>query len=127
MLEVEQWAEIRRLSLVEKMSQREIVKEVGLARETVRKAIASAEPPSYGPRAKRASKLDSHLEKICELLEKTPTLSGVRIGEEIAKEGYSGGKTILDDLLRELRPRYAPPRTFQRTNYTPGELCPSSI
>lgn len=122
MLEVEQWAEIRRLSLVEKMSQREIVKEVGVARETVRKAIASTEPPSYGPRAKRASKLDSHLEKICELLEKTPTLSGVRIGEEIAKEGYSGGKTILDDLLRELRPRYAPPRTFQRTNYTPGEL-----
>ena len=35
-----------------------------------------------------------------------------------------GGKTILDDLLRELRPRFLPPpRSFQRTRYRPGELA----
>ena len=35
-----------------------------------------------------------------------------------------GGKTILDDLLRELRPRFVPPpRSFQRTRYRPGELA----
>jgi hypothetical protein len=32
-----------------------------------------------------------------------PTLSGTRIREELEKLGYDGGKSILDDLLRELR------------------------
>ena len=37
---------------------------------------------------------------------------------------YVGGKTILDDLLRELRPRFVPPpRSFRRTRYRPGELA----
>jgi hypothetical protein len=47
----------------------------------------------------------------------------VRIREEIERLGYDGGKTILDDHLREIRPRYLRPRTFQRTVYRPGELC----
>jgi hypothetical protein len=34
-----------------------------------------------------------------------------------------GGKTIFDDYLREVRPRYQPLRTYQRTVYRPGELC----
>jgi hypothetical protein len=51
-----------------------------------------------------------------ELLADEPTLSGVRVREEIEKLGYGGGKTIVDDLLRELRPRLLPPpRSFQRT------------
>ncbi len=58
-----------------------------------------------------------------ELLDDEPGLSGVRVREEIEKLGYAGGKTILDDLLRELRPRYLRPRTFQRTRYRPGELA----
>jgi hypothetical protein len=49
------------------------------------------------------------------VLAEEPKLSGVRILEEIQALGYRGGKTILDDLLRELRPRYLPPsRSFQR-------------
>ena len=36
--------------------------------------------------------------------------------------GYAGGKTIFDDYLREVRPRFLGPRTFQRTVYRPGEL-----
>ena len=38
--------------------------------------------------------------------------------------GFDGGKTIVDDYLREVRPLFAPPpRTFQRTVYRPGEIC----
>jgi transposase len=121
-LDVEQWAEIRRMALVGKLSQREIRRRTGAGRDTIRKAVESAEPPSYGPRPKQPSKLDSHLERICELLDEEPTLSGVRIAEEIAKDGYEGGKSILNELLVELRPRFAPPRSFQKTNYRPGEL-----
>ena len=33
-----------------------------------------------------------------------------------------GGKTVFDDYVREVRPRFLVPRTFQRTIYRPGEL-----
>ena len=50
-------------------------------------------------------------------------MPGQRIRELIAPLGYAGGKTILDDYLREVRPLFDPPRTFQRTIYRPGEIC----
>jgi transposase len=108
---------------VEGLSQREIHRRTGAHRDTIRRALAEPKPPSYGPRAKRPSKLDPFVASIEQLLEDEPRLSGVRIREELEKEGYEGSKTILDDLLRELRPRYLPPpRSFQRTRYRPGEL-----
>ena len=39
-----------------------------------------------------------------------------------AELGYEGGKTIFDDYVREVRPRFLVKRTFQRTIYRPGEL-----
>ena len=120
---VEQWAEIRRLAHVEGLSQREIRRRTGAGRDTIRKAVAAAEPPSYGPRPGRPSKLDPYRAEIERLLDDEPTLSGVRIREEITELGYDGGKSVLDELLAELRPRYLPPpRSFQRTSYRPGEL-----
>jgi transposase len=124
LLGVEQWAEIRRMRHVERLSQREIHRRTGVHRDTIRRALASPEPPSYGPRSKRPSKLNQFRATIEELLADEPALSGVRIREELEKLGYVGGKTILDDLLRELRPRFLPPpRSFQRTRYRPGELA----
>jgi transposase len=124
LLGVEQWAEIRRMKHVEGLSQREIHRRIGAHRDTIRRALASPEPPSYGRRPRRSSKLDPFLGIIEELLDDEPALSSVRIREELEKLGYRGGKTILDDLLRELRPRFVPPpRSFQRTRYRPGELA----
>ena len=124
MLDVEQWAQIRRMKHVEGLSQREIHRRTGAHRDTIRRALAAPKPPSYGPRPKRPSKLDPFRQSIEELLADEPTLSGVGIREEIQKDGYDGSKTILDDLLRELRPRFLPPpRSFQRTRYRPGELA----
>ncbi len=39
-----------------------------------------------------------------------------------AELGYAGGKSIFDDYVREVRPRFQVRRTFQRTLYRPGEL-----
>lgn len=112
------------MAKVERRSQREIHRLTGIHRDTIRRALAADEPPSYGPRPKRPSKLGPFVGEIERLLDQEPTLSGVRIREEIEELGYCGGKTILDDLLRELRPRYLPPpRTHQRTVYRPGELA----
>src|SRR3954447_14780782 len=52
-----------------------------------------------------------------------PEAPGQRVRELIAPLGYAGGKTIVDDYLRDLRPLFDPPRTFQRTVYRPGEIC----
>ncbi|MDQ3093170.1 MAG: IS21 family transposase [Actinomycetota bacterium] len=122
MVGVEQWAELRRMHRVERLSIREIHRRTGLHRETIRRALGSDKPPSYR-RAARASKLDPFKGELERLLREDPRIPNTRLRELIEELGYEGGKTILDEQLRELRPRYQPPRTYQRTVYRPGELC----
>jgi len=119
---VQQWAEIRAMKAVERLSIKEITRRTGRSRNTIRQVLRSPEPPSYGPRLQRPSKLDPHKDKIHELLKKDPKIPSQVIRERISDAGYRGGKTILDDYVRELRPIFAPPRTFQRTHYEPAEL-----
>jgi hypothetical protein len=45
------------------------------------------------------------------------------VRELIVPLGFDGGKTIVDDYLREVRAFFVTPRTFQRTVYRPGEIC----
>lgn len=44
---VEDWAEIRRLHAREQMSIRAIAKRLGIARDTVSRAVAAQRPPRY--------------------------------------------------------------------------------
>jgi len=119
---VEQWAELRREHFVRGVSINELVKRTGLARNTVRAALRSEQPPRYS-RASRASKLDPFKAEIQRLLGKDAGMPGVRVGELIQPLGWDGGKTILDDYLREVRPLFLAARTTQRTVYRPGEIC----
>jgi transposase len=118
---VEQWAEIRRLVLVERRSQRQVARSLGIARETVARAVASGVPPRY-ERPAVVSKLDPFREWICEQLQADPSLQSLRLREMAVELGYVGGKTVFDDYVREVRPRFQVRRTFQRTVYRPGEL-----
>ena len=123
MIDVEHWAEIRRLHFVVGLSIKEICRRTGRNRSTVRRAVRSEGPPPYR-RPPVASKLDPYKEEIHRLLGAEPRMPATRIRELIAEAGYAGGRTILDDYLREVRPLFAPPpRTFQRTLYRPGEIC----
>jgi transposase len=120
---VEQWAEIRRMYFVRGLSIKEIARRTGRDRNTVRKALRSDRPPRY-VRAPVRSKLEPFKEEIHRLLREEPRLPGVRLRELIGELGYAGGKTIVDDYLREVRPLFLPrPRTFQRTAYRPGAFC----
>jgi hypothetical protein len=47
--------------------------------------------------------------EIHRLLREAPKLPGQRIRELIGPLGYVGGKTILDNNLREVRPLFSPP------------------
>jgi hypothetical protein len=120
---VEQWAEIGRLYFVKRLSVKEIVRRTGHGRNTIRRAVRSGEPPRYR-RPPRPSRLDPFRDEVQRLLRADPRLPGKRVRELLEELGYVGGKTILDDYLRELRPLFLPrPRTFQRTSYRPGVFC----
>jgi transposase len=122
LLGVEGWAELRREHFVRGVSIKELARRTGLSRNTIRSALRAAEPPRY-ERALAGSKLDPFKDEIHRLLRADPSMSGQRIRELIAPLGFDGGKTIVDDYLREVRPLFARPRTFQRTVYRPGEIC----
>ena len=121
MVGVEQWAEIRRMHRVERLSIREISRRTGLHRKTVRRALISDAPPRYS-RAPAVSKLDPFKDWVCEQLRADPAIQSLRLRELASELGYEGGKTIFDDYVREVRPRFLVKRTFQRTVYRPGEL-----
>jgi transposase len=120
---VEQWAELRREHFVGGKSIEQLARATGLSRNTIRRALRSERPPSYR-RPPRASVLEPFREEIHRLLREDPRLPGVRVRELLAPLGCSAGKTVVDDYLREVRPLFAaPPRSFQRTVYRPGEIC----
>jgi hypothetical protein len=114
LVDVERWAELRREHFVRGVSIKELARRSGLSRNA---AVRSSVPPRYD-RAPTGSKLDPFKEEIHRLLGGDPRLPGQRIRELIAPLGFDGGKTIVDDYLREVRPLFLPPpRTFQRTVY----------
>ena len=122
MLDVEGWAELRREHFVRGVSIKELVRRTGLARNTIRAALRASEPPVFRV-PERSSKLEAFKDEIHRLLSDDPKLPGVRVRELIEPLGFDGGKTILDDYLREVRPVFLRPRTHQRTVYRPGEIC----
>ena len=121
MVGVEQWAEIRRLYFVEKRSKRRSRSRSGShGTRSLGRSRRSA-PPRY-VRPPVGSKLDPFREWICEQLRADPTIQSQRLREMASELGYAGGKSIFDDYVREVRPRFLVRRTFQRTLYRPGEL-----
>lgn len=119
MLNVEDWAEIRRLSRSEGLSIKEIARQVGVARNTVRTALRSEEPPAYR-REKTGSIVDAVEPEIRRLLMATPKMPATVIAERI---GWTRSMTVLKERVRELRPLYLPPDPSGRTSYRPGELA----
>ena len=119
MLKVEDWAEIRRLCRAEGVSIKEIVRRMGVSRNTVRGAVRSDSPPEF-ERKPRLSAADSFETEIRRLLSEHPRMPTTVIAERI---GWSRGMTILKDRVRELRPLFVPPDPCGRTEYQPGELA----
>jgi hypothetical protein len=113
---VEQWAEIRRMHRVERRSIREIHRLTGLHRATIRRALASDDPPRYR-RVAAFSKRDPLKPRIEEQLRADPSTPSKRLRELAEELGYAGGKTSFDDHVREIRPRFLRRRTYQRTLY----------
>lgn len=116
---VEDWAEIRRLRRSENMPIQAIARQMGIARNTVKRALASDEPPKY-QRQPQGSIVDAVEPQIRELLAQWPRMPATVIAERI---GWQRSITVLKDRVRQLRPRYLPADPASRTTYAPGELA----
>jgi transposase len=119
LINVEEWAEIRRLHLGEGLGVKAIARRLGVARNTVRAALRSDAAPRY-ERAGPGSAVDAFEPAIRRLLAVTPDMPATVIAERI---GWRGGITVLRERVAELRPAYRVPEAFGRTEYKPGELC----
>jgi transposase len=118
-LSVEDWAEIRRLHRAEGLPIKVIARTLGVARNTVRSALASDGPPRY-ERAAKGSVADAFEPRIRELLAAFPSMPATVIGERI---GWPYSIRTLSGLVAELRPLYLPPDPASRTSYDAGELA----
>ncbi|MEH6821900.1 MULTISPECIES: IS21 family transposase [unclassified Dietzia] len=117
MIAVEQWAEIRRLHNSEGVPIKEISRRLGIARNTVRSALASSEPPKY-KRAPKGSLADAFEPEIRKLLAEYPTMPATVIAERIA---WPHSMTVLKDRVRAIRPEYRGIDPADRIEHKPGD------
>ena len=116
---MEDWAEIRRLRRAEGMAIQAIARRLGVARNTVKKALASDRPPQYR-RAVRGSVVDVVEPQIRALLAEFPDMPTSVIMERI---GWAHGKTVFYDRVAQLRLLFCPADPASRTEYQTGELA----
>lgn len=123
MLDVENWAEIRRLHRAEAMPIKVIARIMGVSKNTVRSALARDVAPRY-ERAPRGSIVDEVEPRIRELLQAWPTMPATVIAERI---DWGQSITVLRERVRALRPVYLPPDPASRTSYDPGEIAQDDL
>src|SRR3954452_25362486 len=122
-LNVEDWAEVRRLHRAEGVPIKEIARRLGLARNTVRAALRADAPPAR-TRGPRGSLVDAVEPQVRALLAEFPRMPATVIAERI---GWTLSFTVLKDRVRELRPLFLPPDPADRIEYAPGELAQCAL
>ena len=127
MIEVEEREEIRRAYYVEGKKIREISRELGYARQTVRKAIVAADSKKEGGKRKRkAPILGPYKVRIAELYaesERQPRKQRYTAGTIygiVSKEGYGGSLSTLGHYLAELRKEKRRPKVYLPLEFDPG-------
>ena len=99
---MEDWAEIRKKVLVDGVSRREILRQTGMHRKTLKKILEHSSPPGYRqqkPRPKQ--KLGAFLERIKQILKEDQAMprkqrhTAKRIWERLREAGFTGGYTAV--------------------------------
>jgi transposase len=111
MLKMEEWLLIRDL-YSQGFSISEISRRTGHARETVRKYLNKKTAPELQKRPPKPSKLDPYKPYIQEKINEGP-YTAARLYREIKEMGFDGGKTIVKDFVREVRPEQGVPAVLR--------------
>lgn len=127
MISVEDREKIRRAYFIENKSQRQIARESGHSRKTVRKAIESAEPATYTPRKPRpAPVLGPYKARIDELLAENEGLprkqryTGHKIYEDIQADGYTGSESTVRGYIAQRRREKKKRKVYIPLEFDPG-------
>ena len=116
---MEDWAEIRRLHRAENVPIKAIARQLGIARNTVRAALASDMPPKY-QRAGKQSLVDAAEPEVRKLLMIDAKMPATVIAQRI---GWQHSLTILKDRIRQIRPEYAGVDPADRLVHEPGQAA----
>ncbi|MCO5101339.1 MAG: IS21 family transposase [Burkholderiaceae bacterium] len=121
MLIQEQAVEIRVLAR-QGVGIREIARQLGCSRNTVRRYLQEREVPRYGPRAPRPTKLDAFKPYVLSRIEaaRPKWIPAVVLLREIRARGYEGGLTQLKLFINPLKDVKAPDPVV-RFETAPGE------
>jgi len=114
---LDQWAEIRRLR-GDGVAIKAIARRLGVARNTVRAALASDGPPRY-ERPGRGSAVDALMPRVGELLKEDPTMPASVIAGRV---GWTRSGSVFRAKVAEVRPLFAGVDPADRTVYEPGEI-----
>ena len=80
------WAQIRHRYATEKISKRELAKQLGVSRGTVDRALAAERPPKY-ERKPAGSSFDAYAAQVRALLALTPTMPASVLAERVVGDG----------------------------------------
>jgi transposase len=127
MISVEQRERIRRAYFTEHKSIRQIARETGHSRPTVRKAIESAERAPYTMRGARpAPVLGPYKARIDELMAESDQMprkqqyTAHKIYERIKVEGYAGGESTVRRYVAQRRKERKRPKVYIPLEFDPG-------
>jgi transposase len=112
------WAEIRRLHMSEQLGIKTIARRLGLARNTVRAALAADAPQKY-ERPAGGSLADGFEPRIRSLLAQFPDMPATVIAERL---GWEHSSSVLRARVAQLRPLYRPADPADRTTYEAGQI-----
>jgi len=115
-ISVKDWALVRRL-VAEGVPQRQVARDLGLARETVRAAVASERPPSY-ERKPGPTSFDVFEPRVRALLARSPRLPASVIAERV---GWCGSESWFRQNVARIRPDYAPVDPADRLVWEAGD------
>ena len=102
-------------------SVQDIAQELSISRTTVRKYLKHPEAVIRHPRPPRTSKLDPFKEQIKEWVTQDHCTNCEVIFARLKPMGYTGGISILKELVHPLRPAVAGHAPVQRYETKPGE------
>ena len=115
---MEDWALIRRL-VADGMPQRQVARNLGIARETVAAAVRSDRPPKY-ERPAQPTSFTPFEARVRALLAEHPSMPATVIAERLE---WSGSITWFRDNIRRLRPEHRPVDPADRLSWTAGDAA----
>jgi len=123
---MDQWIELRRKIRQEGFSLRQLERDTGIHRQTLRKIRDNSQPPGY-QRAKpiAKSKMGPYLGRIKDIIASDRQMprkqrhTAKRIWELLQSEGFTGGYTIVKDAVREIKKTSQ--EVFMPLSQRPGE------